>query len=176
MISDFSKMIFLKIYGVEEYPSGLKINVEKEFPKEVTSKGALVHQKQGVQTLDIAAIRKTFTCVEAEGIFELSNLQVNDHVLDKVVEQVEDFNRMFVELNNTLNFEDHFDISQSSFTKFKEIVNQHLKAFLKGGIEYNNRMEGISVQPDSNISETLFFYPIVETIQQLIKEIAILKT
>lgn len=176
LITSITKTIFLKVYNEQEYPStGLKINIEKEFPKEVTCKGALMHHKQEVKGLNIKDIKRTFTCVEDQDIFELLNGQLNDDVFNKVVAQVEDFNEMFISLNETYDFEDHFDISPASFSKFKEIVNNHLKSFLKDGIEFNNRMDGISPQPETRVSETLFFYPMVETIQKLIEEIAVLK-
>ncbi|MBB5635296.1 hypothetical protein HDE68_001181 [Pedobacter cryoconitis] len=177
LISDLTKNIFSKVYGITSYPSsGLKINLEKEFPKEVTCKGALMYQKLGKQNINVADLKRTLTCVEDIGIFKLTNGQIDDTVQDKVVAQVKDFNKLFIELNNSLNFEDYFDISQASFAKFKEIADLHLKAFLKAGIAFNNRMDGVSTEADVPISETLFFYPIVETIQQLINEIAVLRS
>ena len=49
------------------------------------------------------------------------------------------------------------------------------KAFLQAGIDFNQRLDGEEPQPDANISETLFFFPMVGTIQELIKELAPVK-
>ena len=177
LISEITRTIFLRVYDRREYPKeGLKINIEKNFPKEVTCKGALMHHKLGIEDFNILKLKRIFTCAEDQEKFNLSNAEVNDAIINKVVKQVEAFNKLFINLNDSINFEEYFGVSPDSFNKFQEIVNQHLKSFLMGGIDYNNRMDGVSPAPEANISETLFFYPMVETIQQLIKELATIKS
>ena len=176
LISDITKEIFLKVYDLAKYRSeGLKINIERNFPKEVTCKGALMHHKLGVEDSDITQLKRIFTCAENGKIFNLTNAEVTDTIKNKVVLEVKKFNQLFISLNTIIDFQDHFGISPSSFDTFKELVNQHLGAYLQGGIDYNNRIDGASPTPNANISETMFFYPIVETIQQLIKELASVK-
>jgi hypothetical protein len=113
------------------------------------------------------------TCQEDNGISILLNKNIDDKVLNNVVLEVEKFNDLFLNLNTVINFEDEFEITQDSILKFRKVVNQHLKSYLKAGIEFNIRMDGNNAQPDANISETLFFLPLVETIQQLIKELTL---
>src|SRR5690606_26636460 len=119
--------------------------------------------------------RRVFTGLEEEGKFSLTSEELNREVIRKVVNQVEDFNKLFISLNSSFDFNRLFDVSHQSFRKFKEVVNNHLEAFMLEGIEFNNRLDGAGPQPDAPINETLFFYPLVETLQQLIKELGSLK-
>ncbi|RZL46335.1 MAG: hypothetical protein EOP00_15310 [Pedobacter sp.] len=173
LLGDVTKNIFLKVYNLPLYlADGLKINLEKEFPKELTSKGALMYNKLGHEDVNLDEIKQVYTCLEEEHKFSLLNSELNDAVLDKVAEKVKTFNDLFIDLNNDINFYNHFEISHVSFAKFQQIVNKHLKAFTEAGIEYNNKMEAGTAQPQAKIAETLFFYPMVETIQQLINELS----
>jgi hypothetical protein len=174
LISNLTKIIFLKVYGLEDYlPVGLKINIEKDFPKEVTCKGALIHHIQGIHAIEISKLKKIYTCMEDEGKSSLSNQEVTEEVKNRIVAKVKGFNQFFIELNKTLDFEEYFDISPPAFNSFKEIVNDHVKAYLEAGIRYNHELDGLVPQPEALIPETLFFYPIVETIQQLIDKLTL---
>lgn len=173
LIADITKNIFAKVYGLASYSGGgLKINLEKEFPKELTAKGALMYNKFGNEDVDIEKIKRIYTGLEEKNRFLLLNSEINENSIRKIVEDVKSFNDLFLNLNNDINFKRNFEISQKSFDKFKEIVNKHLKAFTEAGVEFNKKMEGGVPEPNENIAETLFFYPIVETIQQLIENLS----
>lgn len=172
VLSKLTQNIFLSVYNLKNYPDhGLKMTVEKHFPKAVTSKGALIHHKQDAQDYDIKNLKVTLTCLEDESLNTLLYSELSDEVLNKIISKVEDFNNSFILLNEVMDFEEYFDVSVSSFSKFKSIINLHLKAFLKAGLEHNRKMDGDAHNPNSPISDSPFFYPIIESIQQLITEL-----
>jgi len=174
-ISEFTKVVFLAIYDKLEYPStGLKISIEKDIPKAITSKGSIVHAIKGEEDIDIKDIKKTLTGLEEFGITTFTEQAISeDELQQKIVKQVEKFNDYFMDLLDTFDCEDKFGISYRSINVFKEIANRHLKQFLLAGIAYNRSLEGSAVKDTAIVTDTLFFLPMVETIQQLIKELAV---
>ncbi|PTS98624.1 hypothetical protein DBR11_14360 [Pedobacter sp. HMWF019] len=173
-MGEYTQQIFSYAYGISVYPKhGLKISVEMEIPKAITSKGSIIHIIRNDQEIDIRKIKETLTCLEHEGKTELLYSEIgNDEIQDKIVQEVEAFNNFFSGLLDSFDCQDKFGISYNSISVFKEISNRHIKQFLMAGIAYNNALEGTLINESAKVTDTLFFFPMVETIQQLIKELA----
>jgi len=174
-ISEFTKVIFLSVYDEIDYPAtGLKISIEKDIPKAITSKGSIVHVIRGEEDFDIKDIKQTLTGLEEFGIKIFTEQDISeDELQNKIVSQVEKFNNYFMNVLDSFDCEDKFGISYRSINVFKQIANRHLKQFLLAGITYNRSLEGLAVRDTAIVTDTLFFLPMVETIQQLIKELAV---
>lgn len=176
-LSDFTKAIFSFVYEQPSYlGNNLKISLEADIPKAITSKGSIVHVLTGDAELDTIAIRRTLTCIESQGMTQITQLDAaDDGIQDKIVGEVQQFNEYFSKLLDDFDCEDKFGITYQSMRVFKEIANKHLKQFLLAGIAFNNSLEGGSIRETAVITDTLFFVPMVETIQQLIKELAVVE-
>lgn len=174
LISAFTQEIFAFVFKLENYPvHGLKIRVERDIPKAITSKGSIALANRSEEDLDLSDIKRTLTCLEHEGKSQILAWEIQqDDIQAKISAEVEAFNDFFEHLLESFDCEDKFGISYRSICIFKEHANKHIKEFLKAGIAFNQAMEGASMKETAPINDTLFFYPLVETIQKLIYELA----
>lgn len=164
-LSAFTKLILEGVHQQSFDAEGLTIETEKEIPKEVTCKGGLMSNTEDLD-INVTGIRTTLTCLEDKGIHMLTYDQLNDDTKGSIAEYVRNFNLFFLNLNSKFNFNDHFNISDKSMEILKEELNKHLRDYLEEGLEFNRRMdEGGTV--DKELEETLFFYPIIGTINNL---------
>jgi flagellar capping protein FliD len=97
----------------------------------------------------------------------LNYKQLNNDILSSIEAYVEKFNAYFIDLNARFNYTDYFNVSPASFDIFKNEINKHLRGYMEEGLEFNKKMDGISTD-DKEIEETLFFYPLIGAISNLI--------
>lgn len=168
ILSNFSKLIFEKVYDEKFDRDGLTVEIEKEMPKEVTCKGGLMTNPEDL-AIDVESIEATLTCIK--DLDSLSYNQLDDAKKDEVVAYVERFNNFFLNLNSEFSFSDYFSISNQALDVLKSEVNKHLRDFLEEGLTYNRELDSIE-NDDKEIEETLFFHPITGTIHNLINQLA----
>lgn len=165
-LSDFSKVIFEIVYEDRFDTDGLSIETEKEIPKEVTCKGGLMLNPKDL-SFDIRKIKSTLTCVEKQGIYSLTYDALNEDIKANIVAYVNDFNKLFLSLNQKISFSDYFNVSEKSLEIFKKEANKHLRDYLEEGLAYNKKLDNVG-KGDKEIEESLFFYPLIGTINNLI--------
>ncbi|SFW83344.1 hypothetical protein [Chitinophaga sancti] len=165
ILAAFSKLIFEGVYGEAYDADGLSIETEKAMPKEITCKGGLMSNAEDL-SIDTKSIKTTVTCLEDKGIRKLTYDQLTEENKADIAAYVQKFNTFFIGLNNQYNFNDYFNVSEKSLEIFKEELNKHLRDYLEEGLEYNRRMDE-GVTSDKELEETLFFYPIIGTINHL---------
>lgn len=170
ILSNFSKIIFESIYKQSFDIDGLSIETEKDMPKEVTCKGGLMLNPEDL-SFDIREIKSTLTCVENKGIDTLTYENLDQDIKDSIVNYVRDFNKFFLSLNQKFNFNDHFNVSEESLSFFNEEVDKHLRDYLEEGLEYNKKLDNIG-NDNREIEESLFFYPLIGTINRLISDLS----
>jgi hypothetical protein len=85
-----------------------------------------------------------------------------------VVNNVEDFYKLFNKLMIELNFRDRFDISNKSVEKFNKIKSLDLLDYEMQGIE-NLKLDSTEEDP---LGETLFFFPLIGKLNELANEIS----
>jgi len=169
-LAKFSTKIFEGVYEKTFDAERLTIETEREMPKEVTCKGGLMSDPQElkIETNDIKAI---LTCLEQKEINHLSMDKLDDAAKTEIVKFVSDFNAFFLEINRNFSFKDYFGISQKSLEVFRNEANKYLRDNLEAGLEYNRKLNEAE-ESDKEIEETLFFYPITGTINNLIGHLA----
>jgi hypothetical protein len=91
---------------------------------------------------------------------------LNNDIKSQIVKSVEVFNEFFISLNKVYDFEDNFGISQKSISIFKSNINSHLRDFLEEGIDFNSKLDE-SNSDEKIIRDSMFFYPIIGTINNL---------
>ena len=171
-LSKFSMKIFEGVYGQKFDSAGLTIETEKQMPKEVTCKGGLMLNSEDLK-VDTETIKSVLTCLEDKDIDKLSMDKLDAETKGDIVKFVADFNAFFLELNREFRFRDYFNVSQKSLEVFKNQINNYLKDYLDEGLEYNQKLDEAE-ENDKEIEETLFFYPIIGTINKLTEHLAAL--
>jgi hypothetical protein len=164
-ISELTQRIFEEVNGVKYGKEGLVVKIEKDFPKELTCKGGLMMDISDLEQ-DVKQIRKTLTCLEEKGIPALRFNMLNDQLSDDITEYIKSFNQFFIELNTTIDFSDSFGVSAKSLSIFTEEVDKHLRDYLFDGVSYLKKLDEIS-SDDKEIEESLFFYPLIGSINNL---------
>jgi hypothetical protein len=165
ILAAFSKLIFEEVYGEVYDADGLTIETEKEMPKEVTCKGGLMSNAEDLE-METKGIKTIVTCLEDKGISKLTYDQLTEENKAGIADYVKGFNNFFLSLNGKYNFNDYFNVSERSLEIFKEELNKHLRDYLEEGLEYNRHLDEGGTG-DKELEETLFFYPIIGTINHL---------
>lgn len=155
IITDFTKMIFEKVYGKNYDNNGLDLIFEDN-PKVVTCKGGLCVEQQGqtqkVEKLVLKSLDNKSFVSEAD-----TYGAIDDAYLSSVVNQVSQFYKFFFSLDKQFSFVDNFCIDKQYIDMAKQICEKDVRTYLDKGLTLKKE----EVNDDSTpISETLFFYPI----------------
>lgn len=167
-LQGLSKLIFEKVYNKDFDIDGLSIETEKQTPKEVTCKGGLMLNAEDL-AIDIQTIKATHTCLN--GVGKLTYDQLDDTYKANIVNYIGEFNKFFLNLNTQYSFTDYFNVTAKSMGIFKEELNKHLRDYLEEGLEYNKKLDDIATE-DKEIEETLFFYPLIGSINNLLTHLS----
>lgn len=168
ILSNFSKLIFEEIYNEQYDQDGITVETEVSMPKEITCKGGLMVNPEDLD-IDIKSIKKVLTCVSGHETLQYSLL--NDQNKSEIAESVLTFNTFFIQLHSKYNFTDYFNVSNKSLELYKSEMNKHIRDYLDQGLDYNSTMEEYA-QQDGEIEESLFFYPLIGTINNLIGQLS----
>lgn len=165
ILANLSKRIFEGVYGQSFDSDGLTIETERNMPKEVTCKGGLMSNPEDL-SIDLKDIKATLTCLESKGIDKLSYDKLDDTLKAEIASYVNNFNAFFLKLNSQFSFNDYFNVSEDSMKIFKDEINKHLRDYLEEGLEYNRKLDEAGTD-DKEIEESLFYYPLIGTINNL---------
>ena len=168
ILATLSKIIFESVYGEKFDSDGLSIETEKEMPKEVTCKGGLMLNTEDLD-IDIQKIKATNTCLK--GVDKLTYDQLNEATKSSIANFVSDFNNFFFELNTQYSFTDYFSVTEKSMEIFKVELSKHLRDYLEQGLEFNKKLDE-TASDDKEIEETIFFYPLIGAINNLITQLS----
>ncbi len=168
-LSQFSRKIFEKVYDQTFDQEGLTVEMEKNIPKEVTCKGVLMSKPEDLD-IDPHGIKRILTCLEDEKLSILSSNDLTDERKQKIVDYITNFNSVFLKLNAEFSFVNYFGVSSASFDAFSRDINKHLRDFLEDGLRFSQDSEGASA--NQAFGETLFFYPIIGSINFLLSKLA----
>lgn len=169
VLCDLTKKIFESVYGELFDEDGLKIENEKEIPKEVTCKGGLKSNPDELQRINGLIKKEILTCIK--GVDKLTYDLLDDKNFNDIVVFVKNFNNYFIQLSSDFKFTDNFNISENSLQIFKKEVNKHLRGYLEEGVKYNKRLDEVAAD-DKEVEETLFFYPLIGTINSLTSQLS----
>lgn len=85
---------------------------------------------------------------------------------DYISNSIKDFYKVLDEYTGKVRFETKFLIEQAAYTKFKDLREGDIEAFLERGLRAFHK------QNERHIEETLFFYPLVGILNKLTYELA----
>ena len=165
ILAKYTKLVFEKILG-KPYGKELELlGLEKDSnPKESTCKGGLIGVEK--DSGDKIIVFKS----DCSGIITNNDTYatVTESYKEKTVKAVEDFFKfVFVEMNNSFNFDKYFGVKMSSFKIAQEVAKKDLSTFLDKGISQCRE----DTESDDVIEETFFYYPIKGVLQSMSNEI-----
>lgn len=185
MLGEFSLKIFEGVYG-KTSESRLLIITEESTPKEVTCKGGLMSKPEELEQIRSNNIKKILSCIKdtktktaetGEAKTEnaetdsaesqtLRYVDLNDDVIKEIAKFVRDFNKFFIGLDSKFGFTENFNVSKRSLNIFKEHFNEDIDGYLETGVKFSKTLDDVTDETEK-IGETLFFYPIIGTINNL---------
>ena len=163
----YTKIIFEDVYGIENSPP-----VEFRFyknPKEITCKGGLECSdfsffEELEDNIQKILVGTTNDLVIPTAELHYSGIK-NDTLVNSVCNEVSLFIDKFFNWNRKFSYYNHFGISPKNFLQYKELLNSKIKVDLISGIE--EKLNETQDDTDSNIKETLFFYPLTGALNRL---------
>ncbi|MBE7516043.1 MAG: hypothetical protein HS105_05475 [Chloracidobacterium sp.] len=167
-LATLSRNIFEKVFERTFDSDGMTVEMEKNFPKEVTCKGGLMSNPEDLR-INPHEIKRILTCLEDEGVVGLTEADLTDARKQKIVDYIVKFNSLFIDLNKEVNFANNFGVSPNSLRTFSKEINKHLRDFLEDGLKFSHDSEGAG--DDQAFGETLFFYPIIGSINYLLNKL-----
>ncbi|WP_266367944.1 cell division protein FtsA [Tellurirhabdus rosea] len=164
ILQKFSQKIFEKVYEQPFDRSGLTLYTDKNRPKEVTCKGALM-MRASTDPVSAQEISYVYAGLPAGSPERLRYEDLNrPEVTQSVLKEAEGFIDFFFALDRDFGFEDYLNISPESLRIAKKELYTHLDTFLMNGVQ---RKLAEATSLDRDLEETLFFYPLIGGINKL---------
>lgn len=165
-----ARLIFEKIYDQQFDSDGLNVIRELEQPKEATCKGGLMMDDSDYSFDKIDNIKTALLGIEDDRL--VNDISYND--LDEEIKQsfkkaFEAFVQFVSELNKSFNFNAKLNVNPTALNKGLDLLRKDIIRHLNEGI---NLKQKEMLEEDKVIEETLFFYPLIGTLNQLAYEIA----
>lgn len=164
--------IFNEVYGSNDSKIKLKANSN---PKQITCKGGFyidedLNVNSYKELVEFNVGNSNDQSVQKRT--QLDDLSISYNNVDRnfrngVIENIEEFYKLFIKLNKSLNFKDEFGISTASLKVFDNHKSTDLEDYIMAGLDEAKK------DSDENeaLSETLFFYPLIGKLNELATEI-----
>ena len=181
-ITQYTKILFQKVYKVEDYhEEGLDI-LQGENPKKATCKGGIRLYQKGGNLIDKfnfdqivllgdrndTIVSTTLNQLENTSKVKYEEILTDEHFADEVINEVENFIDLVYTIHEEYSFEKYFEISAKAMRSLRPEITRDLRDGLKQGID--QRMD--FSDEFSYIEESLFFYPLISSLYKLGQVIA----
>lgn len=144
----------------------LKMITEWEFAKQSTAMGAIRLNKDGLDIIDERGLIYTLHFVDTTAADELTYKNFGDNV-SRIENDVKVFNAFFVKLLDDTDAVNTFGVNRRSVDIFKATADTYVGNYISLAFDYNKRLDGDDNNLEMELSESPFFYPIVQIIQDL---------
>lgn len=173
-LNTFTRYFIETIFKSEYDSDGFSVIMERNEPKQITCKGALIQMKdsRGREQMDkindkvidnINPIKYNFSMISD------SKLKYGDMKdafnRELIVEEVREFNKLFIDFCTRFNVMDTFLVDSQSFSIFKNVVGKNLPDLLLDGWHAYSERYGDGNDDDMPIEDIPFFYPIIGAIR-----------
>lgn len=174
-VERLSRLIFEKVYGVEYHTEGLTM-VQGDKPKEATCKGGirkLIDKKLSDDYDRIVLLGDDKNTIVNHSAHHYSGQSVKYQEVDQgikeaAIRETSKFIDMILDLHSEFDFEDNFGIPPSNLRDYRSELKRDIEDSMERGLM--ERME--LSDPDKNVEETLFFYPLIASMYHLSQVIA----
>lgn len=168
-----SEEIFERVYGEKYDTDGFSVIMERNEPKQITCRGALIQVRDGSGCVGVERLNKLIDSFDTDMKYNYSAINKERltyadmeqaAIRSEIVDSVREFNDFFCRLCDDIHVVDRFLVDHRSLIRFKELVNKDLDHHLLNGWNFVNKNE-----PERNandiIEDTVFFYPIIGSIR-----------
>lgn len=165
-LKTLTQLIFSKVYKEDN----LSIEItQPQQPKEITCKGGLLCDTQ----INPESIQSSLLGDAGDTILPKAHLKystIDDTLLNSVVEEFNSFVDTIFEIDEDYNFAKEFTLNPSTLEFIKSNIKLEVMKDLKIGVKV--KKDELKNSPNSNIEETMFFYPLVGIINRFANRIA----
>ncbi len=167
-LSEITRRIYSKVMGGDNPNIELRQTMN---PKEVTCKGGLLIEQQNI--VDADQIKKILLGSSSDVNFD-SNIvtydQIDEELKQSVINEVEDFLQVFMEVAHDYDFMRNFGVSREMRDLARSSLMEDAMDYLLLGLQ---RKQGeLGAQLNTRIEETLFFYPLIGGLNNLAHKIS----
>lgn len=168
-----TQTVFQKVYEELYDTDGFSVIMEKNEPKQITCRGALMQVRDSKGCTQIEELNKRLDDFTSDLKYNYSMIaqeQLRYEDLEKeeirnaIVEEVKKYNNFFIDLCQEINVVDRFLVDYKSLEYFKTLVNKNLEHHLINGWNFTNKNNS-NKNGQELIEDTLFFYPIIGSIR-----------
>lgn len=168
--TEFVQTIFEKVYG-QQYPSTVKFSLkfDADKPKEATANGGLEATEEQIKAKPelivlLGVDNKRFIDQETYD-------KISESTKKSIVNNVLDFIKFVPTLNVNNSFGDKYNLDVNILDQVLQICKQNLDSYLDYGLEKVLKLLSQDATRTKDVTESLFFYPIVGMLNNLAKEI-----
>lgn len=172
-VSMFAALIFEKVFAQKYNETSLEVIFDDE-PKLATCKGGILNKS--AQTFSqIHALKKSLLGVDGTTMSEgLTYDKIDDNCKKDVANQVDEYIDFIFSINseNSNFFTNDLGADYGSLEVAKKICKTDLFEFTKQGFEHKmDELNSWGLGTNTDVEETLFFYPLVAILSKLAREI-----
>ena len=181
LLKNYTKQIFEKIYGVEEYSKDLEIIINKDNPKEATCKGGFFNEsleknyEENIRNKQVVLHSNKTNSLILRNLGEIKETDKYEFIynneeeyLTKTTEEAKEFFEFVFNLLPLFEIEGYRFKSESVEIARKECFKR-LDIHTKNGWRIKKEKE--KVEKSWIIEESFFFYPLVGAIKDLVDAI-----
>lgn len=152
----------------------------EENPKVITAKGGLYSVETGLHELDnlmvvnIGAKKekypsfKPYSTLESTNKMSYQSIAEEKEIIDDIVDEINRFFKIFLELHKEINFQRKFGLDQKSIKIIESFLENENKHEFKNDILRGLEDKKKELDTDVNtVEETLFFYPLTGALNRL---------
>jgi hypothetical protein len=165
-LTKFTNLIFKNFYP--ECDVTLKKYAE---PKEMTSKGGVYFDIQS-EEIEIEELKEVLLGDKKTVLNDKNKLKydkLDDKYFQHISSEFQEFLTIFENINDSLNFKKYLRFSKEDFLNFKPLLERKIIQDLKEGV--SQKLEEIRDGKLEDIEETLFFYPLIGSLNRLAYQI-----
>jgi hypothetical protein len=168
-----TQAVFERVYNEKYGVDGFSVVMEKNEPKQITCRGALMEVREPSGCNNVSELNKLLDDFDSTLKFNYSMIDKEKLTYDdmaspeiraKIVNEVKKFNEFFCNLCDQIHVVERFLVDNKSLTRFKELVNKDLDHHLINGWNFVNKNAEDKNGSDP-IEDTVFFYPIIGSIR-----------
>ncbi|MBQ8047680.1 MAG: hypothetical protein IJ196_07130 [Prevotella sp.] len=168
-----AQAVFERVYGESYDADGFSIIMERNEPKQITCRGALMQVRDAVGRESVNQLNRQLDAIDSQLKRNYSMVSPEQLTYDdmedvstrqQLVDEVRRFNSFFITLCDDMKVADRFLVDNHSFQLFRELVGKDLDHHLINGWNFTTKNQDEKNGSDP-IEDTVFFYPIIGSIR-----------
>ena len=168
-----TQTIFEMIYNEKYDSDGFSVIIEKDEPKQITCRGALMQVRDNIGCESVYELNRLMSNLDTPMKYNYSMISKecltyddmnNADIHNEIIDSVKTYNDFFISLCERIHVNDIFLVDNKSMQTFREVMNKNIEHHLVNGWTYMNKSVD-DKNDDDIIEDTVFFYPIIGIIR-----------